>query len=153
MDVNDFAKTEIRGPWDSSQVRAFLDEVTIPMRIGVVASSGRPIVLSVWFLRDGDHIIGATRPTSTLIKCLTRNPECGFEIAADSLPYRGVRGSATVEIEHSSGARVLDELLLRYLGSLETPLGKKLRSQSDDEVSFILKPSRLVSWDYSERMA
>ena len=60
---------------------------------------------------------------------------------------------ATVEIEHSSGARVLDELLLRYLGSLETPLGKKLRSQSDDEVSFILKPERLVSWDYSERMA
>jgi hypothetical protein len=153
MNVNDSAEIEIRGPWDSSQVRAFLDDVTIPMRIGVSTSSGRPIVLSVWFMRDGDKIIGATRPTSTLIKCLTRNPECGFEIAADSLPYRGVRGSASVEIEQSSGTRVLDQLLLRYLGSLDTPLGKKLRSQSHDEVSFILKPSMLVSWDYSERMA
>ena len=148
-----FEHAEIRGPWTATMIETYLDSSKIPLRIAVSRTLGPPIVLSVWFVRSGDELIGATRPTSTLIKCLERSPECGFEVASDTPPYRGVRGSAGVLLDREKGSEVLDHLLIRYLGSTETPLSEKLRMASKDEVAFRLQPSLLVSWDYSNRMA
>lgn len=144
---------EIRGPWSAATIREFLDDSVIPMRLGVQSLSGWPIVMSVWFIADGYELLGATRPTSTLVRCLERQAECGFEVAADSPPYRGVRGHAEVELDREAGAATLDRLLLRYLGSLTSPLAERLRTRSDDEICLRLRPVSLLSWDYSRRMA
>jgi len=144
---------EIRGPWSGTEVRQFLDDSVIPMRLGVQSSAGWPLVMSVWFILDGSELLGATRPTSTLVRCLERRAGCGFEIAADSLPYRGVRGHADVELDGDAGGATLDRLLVRYLGSLTSPLAIRLRARADDEVCLRLRPRSLVSWDFSSRMA
>ena len=144
---------EIRGPWSAATVRRFLDDSVIPMRIGVQSLSGSPLVMSVWFITDGFELLGATRPTSTLVGCLERRAECGFEVAADTPPYRGVRGAAQVELDRESGAATLDRLLVRYLGSLSSPLAERLSARSADEVCLRLRPVSLVTWDYSRRMA
>jgi len=151
--VATFENVEIRGPWTATTIETYLDSSKIPLRIAVSRTLGPPIVLSVWFMRSGDELVGATRPTSTLIKCLERNSECGFEVAGDTPPYRGVRGSARVILDHENGSQVLDQLLARYLGSTQTPLGNKLRADAKDEVAFRLQPSLFVSWDYGNRMA
>ena len=122
------------------------------MRIGVESASGWPLVLSVWFIAEGLHLVGATRPTSTLVRCLERRPRCGFEVAADAPPYRGVRGQACVDLDRDAGAATLDRLLVRYLGSLDNPLADRLRADAADEVCFRLRPVSLVSWDYGRRM-
>ena len=144
---------EVRGPWSAATVREFLNQSVIPMRLGVHSLSGWPLVMSVWFIADGFELLGATRPTSTLVSCLERRPECGFEVAADTPPYRGVRGFAQVELDREAGAATLDRLLIRYLGSLTGPLADRLRARSADEVCLRLRPVSLVSWDYSRRMA
>jgi len=143
----------VRGPWSTDQVAAFLAESVIPVRIGVDAGPGGPLVLSVWFVPDGLELIGATRPTSTLVRCLERRPECGFEVAADAPPYRGVRGRARVELDRVGGAATLDRLLGRYLGGMDSPLADRLRAAAADEVGFRLRPASLTSWDYRDRMA
>jgi len=143
----------LRGPWTRQEVASYLDETVIPMRIGVESGSGWPLVLSVWFLPDGLDLLGASRPTSTLVRCLERRPRCGFEIAADAPPYRGVRGRAVVELDRDSGSRTLDLLLTRYLGGVDSPLGDRLRSRSADEVGLRLRPVAVTSWDYRSRMA
>ena len=143
----------VRGPWSADQVAAFLAGSVIPVRLGVDAGPGGPLVLSVWFLPDGLELVGATRPTSTLVRCLERRPRCGFEIAADAPPYRGVRGRAVVELDRDSGSRTLDLLLTRYLGGVDSPLGDRLRSRSADEVGLRLRPVAVTSWDYRSRMA
>ena len=142
-----------RGPWSSAQVAAFLDESVIPLRIAVASGSDWPLVLSVWFVRDGDDLLAATRPTSTLVRCLERRPNCAFEVAADAPPYRGVRGRAAVSIERDAGAATLDRLLERYLGGVDSPLATRLRADAHDEVSLRLRPVSLTSWDYGRRMA
>ena len=142
-----------RGPWSPEQVADFLRRTVIPMRLGIDAGSGGPIVLSVWFLPDGVGLVGATRPDSTLVRCLERNPRCGFEVAADAPPYCGVRGRARVDLDRTGGAAVLDRLLERYLGGLDGPLAGRLRARATDEVAFRLRPVTLTSWDYRERMA
>lgn len=144
---------DIRGPWSAEMVRQFLDHSVIPMRLGVQSVSGLPLVMSVWFVADGSELLGATRPTSTLVRSLERRAECGFEVAADAPPYRGVRGSARVELDREAGAATLDRLLVRYLGTLSSPLAKRLRARSADEVCLRLRPVSLASWDYSRRMA
>jgi hypothetical protein len=148
-----FSEIECRGPWTRDDVATFLDDVLIPMRIAVNSSSGCPIVLSVWFLRDGNSLIGATRPTSTLIRCLMKSPECGFEIGPDTPPYRGVRGKAIATLEPTRGGQVLDQLLIKYQGSLDSPLAVRLRKHAADEVCFRLDPTLLITWDYAKRMA
>ena len=144
---------EVRGPWSAAMARTFLDRSIIPMRLGVESDSGWPLVMSVWFVADGLELLGATRPTSTLVRCLERRPECGFEVAADAPPYCGVRGYAQVELDREAGSSTLDRLLIRYLGSLTSPLAERLRARSNDEVCLRLRPVSLVSWDYRHRMA
>ena len=143
----------VRGPWSATEVRGFLETAVIPVRLGVDAGPGGPLVVSVWFLPEGLELVGATRPTSTLVRCLLRRPECGFEVAADAPPYHGVRGRARVDLDPTGGAEVLDRLLVRYLGGTDSPLAAKLRADAADEVAFRLRPTSLTSWDYRERMA
>jgi len=144
---------ELRGPWSAESVRAHLDRSVIPLRIGVESGSGWPLVLSVWFVADGFELLGATRPTSTLVRCLERRPRCGFEVASDTPPYAGVRGRAQVTLDAAAGAAVLDRLLVRYLGSVDSPLGERLRASAADEVCFRLQPVSITSWDFRRRMA
>ena len=143
----------IRGPWTAVEAQEFLDATVIPIRLGVQTSAGWPLVMSVWFIADGLELLCATQSTSTLVRCLEQQPVCGFEVAADTPPYRGVRGHAEVEIDRVGGAVALDRLLLRYLGSLESPLARRLRAQASNEVCLRLRPISMVSWDFSRRMA
>ena len=143
----------LRGPWSHDEVAEFLVTSVIPMRMSVATDSGWPIVLSLWFAPDGLELVGATRPTSALVRCLEQRPRCGFEVAGDTPPYRGVRGRATVELDRAAGAATLDRLLVRYLGGLDSPLAGTLRATADDEVCLRLRPVALTSWDYRRRMA
>ena len=144
---------ETRGPWTPEETAEFLSAAVIPMRISVESGTGWPLVMSVWFLPHGGEILGATRPDSTLVRCLELRPRCGFEIAADAPPYRGVRGRAHVELDPAAGADTLERLLDRYLGGVSNPLGEWLRSRAADEVCFRLQPVAMTTWDYSSRMS
>ncbi len=144
---------EISGPWGRPAVAEFLAATVIPMRIGVVSPSGWPVVLSVWFAPDRGDLLAATRPTSALVRSLERQPRCGFEIAADAPPYRGVRGRGLVELDQDAGRSTLERLLVRYLGGIDSPLARKLLAQADDEVCIRIRPRSIVSWDFGARMA
>ena len=113
-----------RGPWSPEQVTGFLAGSVIPVRMGVDAGPGGPLVVSVWFLPDGLELVGATRPTSTLVRCLERRPECGFEVAADAPPVPRGAGAGPGGAGPGRGAVVLDRLLKRYLGGVDSPLAR-----------------------------
>lgn len=67
-------------------------------------------------------------------------------------PYRGVRGQARATIDPKRGEAVLTDLIRRYLGNHETPFARWLLSRSRDEVALRIQPTRLASWDFTERM-
>jgi nitroimidazol reductase NimA-like FMN-containing flavoprotein (pyridoxamine 5'-phosphate oxidase superfamily) len=140
------------GPWDSSQITAFLDETVIPIRI---ASAGRtsPLVQSLWFLQDEDALWCCTQAEALLTTRLTNNPRCGFEVSGDLPPYRGVRGTARAEILPARAADMLPRLIQRYLGESPGPLADWLMSRLDREVAIRLHSLRVTSFDFSSRMA
>lgn len=142
----------LRGPFAPREVDDFLDASVIPMRLATVGPTGWPLVVSLWFLRHGDEILAATRPTSTLVAFLSQEPRCGFEIAGDEPPYRGIRGRAGVILDDDAGGPVLELLLTKYLGGTSSPLANKLMAHASDEVCLRLRPHSIVSWDFTTRM-
>jgi len=143
----------IRGPFDRDAVLRFLDASVIPVRLACVARSGWPLVVSLWFAREDDELVCATQRSSSLVRALEESPRCAFEVAGEQPPYRGVRGRAHVRIEPDDDLATLTALVLRYQGSTDGALARRLLGRTTPEVRLCLDPAELTSWDYTRRMS
>lgn len=146
------ALPEPTGPWSTGQAEAFLEQARIPIRLASTGARG-PMVQSMWFVPDGGALWCATHQDALVVARLRAEPRCGFEVAGDAPPYRGVRGTATADLLAAEGERVLRLLVERYLGGTSSSLARWLLSRGDEEVALRLTPLTLVSWDYTARMS
>ena len=137
---------------DSDQINSFIPDVKIPIRVGFVKSNGVPAVVSLWYVCKYGKIYCAVQKTAKIVLYLQKNSMCGFEIAADKPPYKGIRAEGTVHILNETGAYVLDLLIDKYLGEKESTLSKFLRNNAKTEVAIEITPQKIFNYDYSERM-
>lgn len=144
--------TVTSGPWTMEQIRQFMDQAVIPIRLASAGSPG-PIVQSLWFIAQEDSLWCCTQHDALVVRRLTAEPTCGFEIAADRPPYRGVRGTGRAVIVPERAASVLPALLDRYGINSDSSLARWLLSRLDHEVAIQISGLTLTSWDYAERMA
>ena len=126
--------------------------VKIPIRLAVTDSNNEPIVISLWYVYINGKIFCATQKTAKVVQYLKDNPICGFEIAADTPPYKGVRGKGIVRILEEDGAKILSILIDKYLERKESKLSQFLQSNSKTEVAIEITPKNIFSYDYSKRM-
>jgi hypothetical protein len=140
------------GPWSVERVGSYLNEMVIPVRLGCVSQAGWPLVLSLWYLHRGGEIWCSTQQGSRIASVLADSPRCAFEIAADTPPYRGVRGRGVASVEREPPAELLPTLIRRYLRDESSSLARWLLSRRSSEVAIRVTPSRMHSWDYTERM-
>ena len=129
-----------------------ISETKIPIRLAYTNNDGIPSVLSLWFVQIDEKIYCATQKSAKIVQYLKKNPVCGFEIAADKPPYKGVRGNGSVKIIDDMGKDVLQILMKKYLGEKESGLSKFLKRNSDNEVAIEITPQNLFYYDYSARM-
>jgi nitroimidazol reductase NimA-like FMN-containing flavoprotein (pyridoxamine 5'-phosphate oxidase superfamily) len=141
------------GPWSGKDIDTYLSLQQIPLRLSVVGDLGFPIVVSLWFLWKDQALFCATSLNARLARALAKNPRCGFEVAADTPPYRGVRGQGTASLSKDHDLQLLRLLLQRYLGDDETSFSSWLLSSNREEVAIRIDPDRLMTWDYSSRMS
>ncbi len=142
---------EAKGPWNSDQITTFLRDTTIPIRVSSMGSAG-PIVQSLWFIYSDNALWCATQATSVLAKRLAADNRIGFEVAADTPPYRGVRGTGRATLHPELAEKVLRQLIARYQGESETDLSSWLLSRLDKEVAVRIDALSLATWDFSGRM-
>ena len=141
----------LSGPWDIAQIERFLNGTVIPVRL---ATAGEwPMVQSMWFRYATGQLWCATQRNSVLVARLRRQSHCGFEVAGDQPPYRGVRGFGTARIAPAVGEQTLMELLDRYLKDDNRGLRDWLLKRADDEVAVILENLSVSTWDFSGRMS
>ncbi|MFT5691236.1 MAG: hypothetical protein ACI92E_000562 [Oceanicoccus sp.] len=124
----------------------------IPLRLAFVDSNEFPRIVSLWFQYTNDVFLCATHKDSWIVKQLKRSSKVGFEIASNSPPYQGVRGTGTVDIFPLSEGPLLEELVSRYLGDGESEFAHFLLKRKKDELVLQINPTKLSSWDYSNRM-
>ena len=143
----------LAGPWSTNTIEQYLRDTVVPIRLASMEPGGCPLVLSLWYLYEEGAIWCATQRTAHVVKRLEREPRCGFEIAADRIPYRGIRGRAEATIDLGSGATILTRLVTRYLGGTESQLATRLLARAESEVALRLDTLRVSTWDFTERMA
>lgn len=122
------------------------------MRLGANTASGFPVIVSLWFLHEGDELLAAVHRESRIAKRLRADRRCAFEVSPNEPPYRGVRGQAMASLAPEGADALLGRLLDRYLGSSDSSLGRFLLARADEELVVRLRPSWIGTWDYSERM-
>ncbi len=142
----------LQGPWQSGEIEAFLRQTVIPIRVAVLHSDGWPRVASLWFDFEAGAIWCATAEQSLVARLLARNERCGFEVAGDAPPYRGVRGRASATLVPERGDEVLERLARRYLGEKPSAFKSWLLQRGEPEVALRIEPFAVSSWDYSARM-
>ena len=138
--------------FSEQQIAEFLAAATIPVRLACNDEKGFPLVASHWFAYHDGLLYCAIHKASRFAKLLSRDPRCGFEIAGDSPPYRGVRGQGNAELISKQGEAQLKELLNRYLGGTQSALAQWLLSRGADELAVCITPTWVTSWDFTERM-
>ncbi len=134
----------------------FLIDSVIPIRLSCLSSSNWPIVVSLWYVYYNEKFYCATQNTSKIISYLKHSPKCGFEIAGDHFPYRGVRGYGNASILHDKGEEILRMLLEKYFKGKETSaLYKLLLSEKhlQNEVAIEIVPVRTFEWNFKKRMS
>ncbi|QCC46558.1 pyridoxamine 5'-phosphate oxidase family protein [Halobellus limi] len=95
----------------------------------------------------------ATGADAAVVEYLRNDPEVAFEVSTNEPPYKGVRGRGTASIEPDTDKRLLRSLFERYLGGTDNDLGDFLLDPDREEVRIRIRPERLHSWDFTERMA
>lgn len=140
--------------WDRVQIDSFLIDTVIPVRLGTLTSDGRPLVSSLWFLYEDQALWCATQASSSVASLLQQTPECGFEVAPEQMPYRGVRGQGRAELLPEQGLPLLLKLVDRYLGTRDTEFAQWLiKLAQKDEVAVRIELEWLTAWDFSDRMS
>jgi nitroimidazol reductase NimA-like FMN-containing flavoprotein (pyridoxamine 5'-phosphate oxidase superfamily) len=142
----------ISGPWDRHTVDLWLREARIPVRLGLMRSTG-PLVLSLWYRFDGVALWCATDADADVVAHLSSDPRVAFEVGPDVPPYRGVRGTGVAQVLAESGAAELDRLISRYLDDENAQLAEWLRDRAQNEVAIRIDGLRVTSWDFSGRMS
>ena len=148
----DAENTKFQGCWSGVEVATYLDRSLIPLRLAVHDSSGSPWVLSLWFLYENGALWCATNAKSKLISYLQADTQCGFEVAGETPPYKGIRGKGQATLVPERGGEILLRLLGRYGIDLESALAKSLLAKVEQEVALCITPSHISSWDFTARM-
>lgn len=133
----------------------YLIDSNIPIRLACLSTLDWPTVISLWYAYIDGKFYCATQNTAKIVRYLERSPKCGFEIAGDSFPYRGIRGYGKISILHDKGEDILRILLQKYFkGKEASPLHKLLLSKKhlENEVAIEITPARIFEWDFKERM-
>ena len=137
---------------ENTKINELVDDPKIPIRIACIKPNGIPAILSLWYIVIDEKIYCATQKNAKIVTYLEKNPLCGFEIAGDKPPYKGVRGEGMVKILQNRGNEILNILMEKYLGKKESILSKFLAKNSSNEVAIEINPNKIFNYDYSKRM-
>ncbi|RQG98122.1 pyridoxamine 5'-phosphate oxidase family protein [Natrarchaeobius oligotrophus] len=143
---------EFLGSWNETEVEAFLQRATIPIRIATHRPDGSPWVVTVWYRYHDGGFECATEDSAHLVRFLRTDPEVAFDVSTNRIPYRGVRGNGTATLEPDTDKTVLRALVERYLDGTDSDLARRLLDDERDEIRIRIEPRQVFSWDYTDRM-
>jgi PPOX class probable F420-dependent enzyme len=132
------------------EVRAFLDEKLV-MTVATIGPKGRPHLMPLWYVPDGDELIGWTYAKSQKAKNLERDPHATVQVE-DGVRYEELRGvMMECDVELDRDAKPYGQRLFRrYAGELEHDIDALVEKQAAKRVGLRFTPTRTVSWDHSK---
>jgi PPOX class probable F420-dependent enzyme len=102
----------------TDQVRDFLGHGTRTAKVATVMQDGRPHVMPVWFVLDGERIVFTTGANSVKGRNLQRDPRIALVVEDDEPPFAfvHVRGRVTIHEDLDDLLRFATAIGSRYMG-------------------------------------
>ena len=132
------------------EVRAFLEEKRV-MTVATIGPKGRPHLMPLWYVPDGDDLLGWTYAKSQKAKNLERDPHATVQVE-DGVRYeelRGVMMECDVTLDRQAKPYGL-RLFGRYAVDLDHDVDALVEQQAAKRVGLRFTPTRTVSWDHSK---
>jgi PPOX class probable F420-dependent enzyme len=136
------------------EVRSFLAQGKI-VSCATLGRRGRPHLVSLWYVPEGDVLRGWTYAKSQKAKNLERDPRATLQVE-DGVQYHELRGvmlECDVDLERDPD-RVGEyglALFRRYAGEeLGPELREMVAKQAPKRVGLTFRPTRVVSWDHGK---
>ena len=133
-------------PLSKSELISFLNEVRMA-HLATSSKHGKPRVSPIWFLYEDGVFYFTTRLSRVKGRHIKTNP-VALSIATDERPYRAVCAFGRAAIVKEGRDELLKRISFRY-GSKEGKEWLKGAVKQPGRVAVMLKPDRILSWDYS----
>lgn len=129
-----------------SQWKAFVQEGTRTGKLATVREDGRPHVMPVWFVLDGDDLVFMTGAETVKGRNLQRSGRCSFCVDDERPPFAFVTISGSVEIDDDVGAMLPWSVRIaeRYMGA-DLADGYGRRNAGPGELLVRLHAERVVA--------
>jgi PPOX class probable F420-dependent enzyme len=124
----------------------FLMTGTRTGKLATVSQDGRPHVVPVWFVLDGDAIVFTTSAGSAKAKHMARDPRVAFCVDDQQPPFSYVMIEGTVETSPNPPEMLewATRIAARYMGDpLAEAYGK--RNAVDGELLVLLTPTKVIA--------
>lgn len=102
-----------------AEARAFLSEGTRTAKLATVRADGRPHVVPVWFLLDGDDIAFNTASATAKASAIRRDERVALCVDDERFPYAYVlvEGTATLSDYLAAVRAWAERIAARYVGA------------------------------------
>lgn len=135
------------------QVIDFLTNSKLNLQLGTADKNSEPNIHPVWYFYDNEKLYVETSKTSKKVQNIKNNNNVYFSIDDETIPYKGVRGKATVKIfdQVDQMLPIAEKIMLKYTGSLDNEIAKFLLNgvKSGSSVILELNPKFYSTWDHS----
>lgn len=128
------------------EVRAFLLEKTRTGKLATVREDGRPHVVPIWFVLDGEDIIFTTWHTTVKAANLRHNPNIALCVDDDQPPFAFVLIEGTARFEENTDDLFTwtQRIAARYMGEeLAEAFGK--RNAVEGELLVRITPNKIIA--------
>lgn len=126
--------------------KAFVSEGTRTAKIATTRADGRPHVVPIWFVLDGDDVIFTTGVDRVKAKAMRRDARVALCVDDQEPPYAYVSIEGTVRIEENSPEMLRWATLIgaRYMGADRAEeFGK--RNAVPEELLVRLTPTKIIA--------
>ena len=137
------------------ELRVFLAEEKI-VTCATMGPNGRPHLMPLWFVTDGETLRAWTFSKSQKAKNLDRDPHATLQIEAgiEYQELRGVMFECDVEVDHEPEkvAALGIDIFTRYGPGPEGEVADEVRQmvlkQAEKRIGMTFRPTRTVTWDH-----
>ena len=127
------------------------------IQIATLDEDGYPVIQPTWFLYDnasGKIYITTSKMTRKAQSIQGNLDKIYFSIDDENIPYKGVKGRAIARISEDiqKNLSIVEKINLKYLGTLEHPLAKRLMENTRNGIEVIIEitPKFFSAWDFGK---
>jgi PPOX class probable F420-dependent enzyme len=128
------------------ELRAFLSDGTRTGKLATTRRDGRPHVVPIWFVLDGDDLVFTTGTRSVKAHALRRDPRVCLCVDDEQPPYAFAMVEGTVSLSHDAADLLRFATLIgaRYMGQERAEeFGR--RNAAIDELLVRVTPTRVLA--------